>query len=113
MKIKCFCILFVLCFFFSCGNEKKKQAPTVFLSEPQMVDVLTDVQIMEATISYKKSANQQTEYLKTDGYDTPFSHHGITDSIFKENMKYYNEIEPQTLIKILDSVEARLLKMKN
>ena len=85
----------------------------MFLTEPQMVDVLTDVQIMEATISFKKNANQKTEYLRTIGYDTLFAHHGITDSIFRDNMAYYNEVEPQTLIRILDSVEARLLKMKN
>ncbi len=85
----------------------------MFLTESQMVDVLTDVQIMEATISYKKNANQKTEYLKTIGYDTLFAHYGITDSIFKDNMTYYNEVEPQTLIRIADSVEARLLKMKN
>ena len=106
-------LLFVICFFFSCSSEKKKQAPSVFLSEPQMVEVLTDVQIMEATISYKKNANQKTEYLRTIGYDTLFAHYGITDSIFKDNMTYYNEVEPRTLIRILDSVETRLLKMKN
>ena len=113
MKIKCFCVLFVLCFFFSCGNEKKKQAPTVFLTEPQMVDVLTDLQIMEGIISYKKNANQLTTYLKTIGYDTLFSHYSITDSIFKENMKYYNTFEPQTLIRIMDSVEVRIAGMNN
>lgn len=78
-----------------------------------MVDVLMDVQIMEATISYKKNVNQLTAHIKNVGYDTLFSHHGITDSIFKENMTYYNEFEPQTLIRILDSVEARLLRMKD
>ena len=103
----------MFCFFFSCSSEKERTAPSVFLSEPQMVDVLTDVQIMEATISYKKNMNQKTSYLKTIGYDTLFAHYGITDSIFKDNMKYYYEVEPQTLIRIMDSVETRLLKMKN
>jgi len=106
-------LVFVICFFFACSSEKKKAAPAVYLTEPQMVDVLTDVQIMEGIISYKKNANQKTEYLRTIGYDTLFAHHGITDSIFKENMTYYNEVEPQALIRIMDSVEARLLKMKN
>ena len=85
----------------------------MLLTEPQMVDVMTDVQIMEAAISYKKNMNQQTEYLKTVGYDTLFAHHGITDSIFKLNLAYYNEVEPHTLIRILDSVENRLAGMKN
>ena len=97
----------------SCGNEKKKQAPTVLLSETEMVDVLTDVQIMEAAIAYKKNINQPTEYFKTTGYDTIFSHYGITDSIFKANMIYYYDVEPLTLVRVFDSVEARLAKMKD
>ena len=110
---KALLLLFVICFFFSCDSEKKRPVPTVLLTEPQMVDVMMDVQIMEATISYKKNVNQKTEYLKTVGYDTLFAHYGITDSIFKENLTYYYDVEPQTLIRIVDSVEARLLKMKN
>ena len=113
MKIKFFSILFVVVLFFSCDSEKTRPAPTVLLTEPQMVDVMMDVQIMEATISYKKNVNQKTEYLKTVGYDTLFAHYGITDSIFKENLTYYYDVEPQTLIRIVDSMEARLLKMKN
>ena len=85
----------------------------MLLSETQMVDVLTDVQIMEAAIGYKKSINKPTEYLKTIGYDTLFSHYGITDSIFKANMVYYYDVEPLTLIRVYDSVESRLARMKN
>ena len=113
MKVKFFSILFILVFFFSCTSEKKKQAPTVLLSETEMVDVMTDVQILEATISYKKNTNQKTAYIKTVGYDTLFSHYGITDSIFKENLQYYNDVDPHTLIRIMDSVEARLGRMKD
>ena len=106
-------LLFVICLFFSCSSEKKKQAPTVLLSENQMVDVITDVQIMESAIAYKKNINQPTEYMKTIGYDTLFSHYGITDSIFKANMVYYYDVEPLTLVRIYDSVEARLARMKD
>ena len=106
-------LLFVICLFFSCSSEKKKQAPTVLLSETEMVDVLTDVQVMEAAIAYTKNINQPTEYLKTRGYDTIFAHYGITDSIFKVNMVYYYDLEPLTLIRIYDSVESRLARMKN
>ena len=106
-------LLFVICFLVSCDSKPKRTAPSVLLTEPQMIDVVTDVQIMEATISCKKNVNQKTTYLKTFGYDTLFSHYGITDSIFKENMRYYYEIEPQAFVRILDSVETRLSKMRN
>ena len=100
-------------FLVSCDSKPKRTPPTVFLTEPQMIDVITDVQIMEATISYKKNVNQKTAYLKTRGYDTLFAHHGITDSIFRENMNYYYSLDPQVLIKIMDSVESRLARMKD
>lgn len=106
-------IIISLFFLVACSSEKEKPKPTVFLTEPQMVDVVTDVQIMEGIISYKKSTNQKTAYIKNVGYDTLFAHHGITDSIFEENLKYYNDVDPQTLIRIMDSVEARLGRMKN
>ena len=96
----------------SCGAPKKPK-PEVFLSEEQMVDVMTDVQIMESIIGYKKNVNQKTAYIKTRGYDTLFAHHGITDSIFEENLLYYNEVEPLVLERVLDSVIARLGKMKD
>ena len=105
-------LLFIVCFFFSCESEKKN-APTVLLNEKQMVDVMTDVQTMEAMISFKKNASKKTEYLRGAGYDTLFAHYGIADSIFKENMTYYYEVEPQTLLRVLDSVNTRLARMKN
>ena len=112
MKNKGLFLFLVLFFLVSCDSEKKRPAPAVLLSESQMVDILMDVQLMEATISYKKSANQKTEYLKRS-YDTIFSHYGVTDSIFKENMTYYYDVEPQILMRIMDSVETRFAKMKN
>ena len=111
-RLKIVVFAFSLLFFFSCDSEKKRPAPAILLTEPQMVDILMDVQLMEATISYKKNANQMTEYLK-QGYDTIFAHYGIADSIFKDNMTYYYDVEPQTLLRIVDSVETRLAKMKN
>ena len=110
--LKILVFAFSLLFFFSCDREKKP-APTVFLTEPQMVDVLTDVQIMEGIISYKKNANEKTAYIKTIGFDTLFTHYGITDSIFKLNMDYYYTVEPQALTRIVDSVEMRLTKLRN
>ena len=112
MKNKVFLLILVLFLLTGCDSENKRPAPTVLLTESQMVDILMDVQLMEATIGYKKNANQKTEYLK-QYYDTVFAHYGIADSVFKENMTYYYDVEPQTLMRIMDSVETRLAKMKN
>ncbi len=97
--------------FVGCEGEPEKAMPAVLLSEPQMVDVMVDVQIIESSISVRKSSDCQTEYLRTRGFDTVFSHHGITDSIFVENFKYYSD-DPEAMLRIMDSVVVELNRMK-
>jgi len=76
-----------------------------------MVDVLTDIQIMEAAINVRKTANKKTAYLKSRGYDTIFSHYGIDDSLFIKNFNYYSD-DPETMLRIMDSVTVKLNQMK-
>ena len=90
--------------------------PDRLLSEQEMIDVLTDVQIIEADINYQKSMErEQGETPKasrrlTQSYsDQLFEHHGITDTIFSQNIKYYTE-RPAVLERIMDSVLQRLVK---
>lgn len=111
MMRKILVITATLFFLAGCGNRSEKALPSVLLSESQMVDVMADVQIMESTISYKRSVNGKTAYLKTRGFDTIFAHYGITDSVFKENYDYYLE-DPSVMERIMDSVVARLNVMR-
>ncbi len=98
-------------FLIGCESEPEKAMPSVLLSEVQMVDVMVDVQLMESSISVRKNSNHQTTYLRTHGFDTIFSHHGITDSIFTENFRYYSET-PDVMLRIMDSVVVELNRMK-
>ena len=96
--------------------------PDQLLSEQEMITLLTDVQIIEADISLQKSREREREpndsiailpkdYVKLsrDYYNQLFTHYGITDSIFAQNMRYYTE-RPAVLEKIMDSVMQRLIK---
>lgn len=90
----------------SCNDKKTEAtAPSVLLSEQQMIDVITDVQIIEQAINYRRGKNIKTNNLKTKGFEAIFSHHGITDSIFLENLDYYNN-NPEIMKGIMDSVNA-------
>ena len=99
--------------------------PEHLLSEQEMIDVLTDVQIIEADINYQKNQEQDKteedsikivpkDYFKMsrDYYDQLFTHYGITDSIFDQNIKYYAE-RPEVLQRIMDSIVQRLEKEKS
>lgn len=98
--------------------------PERLLSEHEMIDIMTDVQIIEADINYQKTQererdpNDTTEIVPKDYvkmsreyYAQLFEHHGITDSIFSQNMRYYTE-RPIVLERIMDSVTQRLTKEK-
>ena len=113
-------LLFVLAI--ACGHKDKGFIPERLLSEQEMINIMTDVQIIEADINYQKSQEREQEpndtikiipkdYVKIsrDYYAQLFEHYGITDSIFEQNLKYYTE-RPAELEKIMDSVMQRLTK---
>ena len=113
-------LLFVLAI--ACGHKDKGFIPEWLLSEQEMINIMTDVQIIEADINYQKSQEREQEpndtikiipkdYVKMsrDYYAQLFEHYGITDSIFEQNLKYYTE-RPAELEKIMDSVMQRLTK---
>lgn len=114
MKVKGFSfLLLALLSLSSCQDKQETTMPAVLLPESVMIDVMTDVQLMEGVIGYKRSSGQKSLYLKEVGYDSLFSHHGITDSIFIDNVKYYFESKPATMERVLDSVINRISLMKD
>ena len=97
--------------------------PERLLSEAEMIDIMTDVQIIEADINYQKSQEREhkdsipakpVDYVKLSKlyYDQLFEHYGITDSIFSQNMRYYTE-RPDQLEKIMDSVMQRFVRAQS
>ena len=112
-------LLFVLVT--ACGGHKDKGfMPDRLLTEQEMIDLMTDVQIIEGDITYQKTRERELsdstkiepkDYVKLseEYYDQLFEHYGITDSIFRQNIRYYTE-QPALLEKIMDSVVKRLTK---
>lgn len=97
----------------SCGNKQiKVTAPNVLLSEPQMVEIMTDVYILENAINHRRGKSISTNNLKTKGYEALFEHYGITDSVFYENMDYYND-NPVVMKRVMDSVLVNFESLRN
>lgn len=119
-RLVLFSLLFVLAT--ACGRKDKSFMPERLLNEQEMIDIMTDVQIIEANINYQKSQERDLkegdsvkivpkDYVKMsrDYYSQLFEQYGITDSIFSQNLRYYTE-RPAELEKIMDSVVQRLSK---
>ena len=99
----------------ACGHKDKGFMPERLLTESEMIDMMTDVQIIEAEVNYRKTQVEVDSLLldfrklTQSYYDQLYEHYGITDSIFSQNLKYYTE-RPEVLEKIMDSVMQRLLR---
>lgn len=107
-----FFLIAVLLAFTSCMNKEKVKKPEVFLSEPQMIDVLADCYLIEAQLNQMKSSGVTVDSLQVAYYDQLFEHYGINDSVFEENMNYYTH-QPATLVRIMDSVTNRFVNAQN
>ena len=114
-------ILFVLLLLTACGHKDKGFMPERLLTEEEMIDVMTDVQIIEAEINYQKSLDREEgaatvaadyQAMAQSYYDQFYEHYGITDTIFSQNIRYYTE-RPTVLERIMDSVVQRLVNMQS
>lgn len=111
-----FFIIALLLLLSACGSKSNEFVPEPLLTEQEMIDILTDVQIIEADINYQKAMEREEGQAPKDYsgltrsyYDQLFEHHGITDSIFTQNVRYYTT-RPAVLERIMDSVTQRLTK---
>ena len=93
--------------------------PERLLSQAEMIDILSDVQIIEADINYLKTKDRDAEEMPKDYkeltrsyYDQLFEHYGITDSIYSQNIRYYTE-RPDQLEVIMDSVMQRFVRLQS
>ena len=93
--------------------------PERLLSQAEMIDILSDVQIIEADINYSKTKDRDAEEMPKDYkeltrsyYDQLFEHYGITDSIYSQNIRYYTE-RPDQLEVIMDSVMQRFVRLQS
>lgn len=115
MKIKSvISVFFVLFLFIGCYQNQavKKMQPDIVLTKNQMIDILTDVQILEASLNRKRDLGQNITNLKSDWYNQVFIHHKITNKIFEDNLVYYNQLSEE-MENILDEVFVRINELKN
>ena len=103
----CLCAIFLT----ACGSKDTVVPPETLLTEAQMIDILTDVQLIEGDLNFRRSEGEETQDRNNLYYQQLFEHYGITDSVFNDNLRYYTE-KPAILEKITDSVYSRLVKVQ-
>ncbi len=96
----------------SCSRKTDVAEPALLLSEKQMIDVMADVQVVEAELNRRKSVGESVSGVSVSYYDQLFRHYGINEKVLEQNMDYYTH-NVEILDRIMDSVVNRLVNEQN
>ncbi len=72
-----------------------------------MIAVMTDVQIVEGALTYKRTKTKSIKNYKEPYYNQIFIEYNITANDLKQNLNYYNS-DPELMEKIIDQVLENL-----
>jgi hypothetical protein len=109
--MKYFSIILFLSILISCQEEVVLDVPLNLMNQEEMIDVMVDIQVLESHYhNIHQRPNVYANALDSASYFI-FKSHGITKSIFEENLNYY-VLQPDTLFSIyesaLDTVNNRI-----
>lgn len=96
----------------ACSEDiRHKEAPKNLLTEDEMVEILTELSVLEASYQLKYvQLNKYTKLLKASG-DSLIQAHGVNPKDFERNMDYYG-MKQAEMIKIYERVRSNLEKSK-
>lgn len=108
MKKISYPVLFLLMMFVACAptsNEDEVVIPEDILQPEEMVEVLTDMQLVEGALMLKRSRGQAYKKDQEMYFNLVFEKHGITQAYFEESLGFYK----QHLYK-LDEIYNKVIK---
>ncbi len=105
--------VFLLSVLTSCYHEVKEKVaiPEKLLSEDSLIAVLTEVQLANGAITYKRISHKKAENEKEKYYAYIYTKYHLTPKQLKQNIDYYNT-NPDKMIAIYDKVLARLSQLE-
>ncbi|PIQ27274.1 MAG: hypothetical protein COW63_16450 [Bacteroidetes bacterium CG18_big_fil_WC_8_21_14_2_50_41_14] len=97
----------------SCYKNNKEQSPlpNKLLSEQQMIEFLTEIQLAEGKTVLQREVNKNVGYSGSKTTLEIYSTYGITPAQLVENMNYYQD-RTEVMIKIYDGVLANLSQLQ-
>jgi hypothetical protein len=85
--------------------------PAHLLSQDQMIKLIADMQLLEATVNLKNAQRQSLQKKDTLVYGDIFKKYNSSYSEFQENFSFYSS-KPEVLSKIYDEVIIELTRMQ-
>lgn len=103
---------FLLMFAISCGKKKKAfVVPDGIIKKEEMVKVLADIHITEATINLRNVSSTNTVSLNAALYKNVFVKHKISKEEFEKSYAFYSS-NTELFNDVYDNVITELTKMQ-
>jgi len=101
-------IFCMLCFLVSCGGSKKELLPGKLSADSviprdEMIKVLVDVHLVEASLNLQKSRGGNVSQLTQNYYQWLCRKYHMSHQRFRDNLNYY-KMDPQNFSKIYEEV---------
>ena len=109
MKLKFTILTFLLLIQLSCDNSKER--PESIIAEENMVAILIDIQILEATYNTRLIHLEDRNERMDRYYQEVFENHQTNIDLFNESYTYYQE-NPEILEAIYEEVLEKLEAMQ-
>ena len=97
--------LFIVLAIVSCGKSDKE--PKKLLSKSEMINVMTEMQLIDATIELNQNDSNKNRNHVYYYYNVFLKKYNIDSTDLKENFKYYST-KPEVMEEIYDSVIIKL-----
>ncbi len=113
LTVKVLLSMLLLAFVTSCYHEvgEKVIVPKRLLPEDSLVMVLTEIQLADGAITYKRISHKKVGDEKQKYYAVIYKKYNLTPELLKDNIDYYNT-DPDEMVKIYDKVLARLSQLE-
>jgi len=93
------------------NNKEQVKVPDVLLSESQMVDIITQIQLAEGRVVLEREKNKDFKINGKEYMQEIYEHFAITPEELVDNMNYYQSKE-KVMVNIYEEVLANLSTME-
>ncbi len=99
-------VLFLAIILVSCQPKRSEIIiPKKILTQEFMVDILTDMQLVEGTLIYKRSTGKNYRTLRDYYYSHIFKKYNITQGKFEESLNFYKQH-----LKLLNNIYTEVIR---
>ncbi|MFH1320680.1 MAG: DUF4296 domain-containing protein [Bacteroidota bacterium] len=108
--MKKYLFFLILIIFFACNSINKKEIiPGDILPKERMIQVMVDIELIEATLVVKKIRVEKEKGKVIDYYNSALQSHNISKEEFDRSFEYYT-MHPEIFEQIYEEVIIELSK---